>query len=55
MKFIYVDNSTYPSPPTILFEVESENILLADKLFEEKTGINPVKKMTIGVQIEKHS
>jgi len=46
-KYIYTDNLK----KEVVFECEAENILAADKKYEEKTGKNPVKQSFIGCQI----
>lgn len=52
MIFTYVDNSNGSGPSSpILFEGSFESILIADKIFEQITGKNPVKCSWIGCRI----
>ena len=49
-KFTYRDNS---KGGIIIFECLAENILEADKKYQEKTGNDPEKQMYVGCSIEK--
>lgn len=51
IEFTYWDNSVVP--PKFLFQVVEEDILVADALFKQHTGIDPVKKPTVGCSIKK--
>lgn len=37
----------------LLLVVKADNILVADKVFEEETGVNPMKNSWIGCVIKK--
>lgn len=50
-KYVYTDNSK----KEIVFVCEAENILEADKLYEETTGFNVVKQSYIGCEPQKLS
>jgi hypothetical protein len=49
-KYTYRDNS---AGRKVIFECVANNILEADKLYEEKTGNNPEKQNHVGCSIEK--
>jgi hypothetical protein len=51
MKFTYYDNSKHPS--VIVAEINAVGIVEADQLFEQQTGLKPVKSPWIGCSIEK--
>ena len=48
-KFIYLNNKE--KPPQVIFETICEDILHADKKFEEATKLNPEKCPWIGCRI----
>lgn len=54
MKFIYKDQSTYkknwPKPVDVIMEIEASDILEANKIFLEKTGIDCTKAKNVVVQ-----
>ena len=49
-KYVYRDNS---AGRKIVFECVAEDILEADKMYEEKTGRNPEKQSYVDCSIEK--
>lgn len=52
MKYIYIDNSKYPVIE-VVFECTADDILEADKKYEQETGKNPAKQRGIAVRIKK--
>jgi hypothetical protein len=51
LKYLYWSNKP-KELRTLIFEVNVEGILEADKIFEEETGFNPIKNSWIGCQIK---
>lgn len=49
--YIYTDNVK----KKVLFECQADDILEADKLFQQHTGLDPVKERGVGCEVLKDS